>query len=104
MIRLLPIAALAATSFAAPAFAQADNQAVLVSRADLDLTQKRDVARLDARIARAADAACGAPSPTDLSATNAHPRCVRDAIASVRLQRDSIIAQSTPPTSVIAAR
>lgn len=95
MTRLLLIAALAASSSAAPALAQADNRAVVVNRADLDLTRSSDVARLDARIARAAYTACGAPSPTDLVARNEHPRCVQEAVAAARIQRDGIISRST---------
>lgn len=92
MPRFLPIVAMATTCLCVPANGEAVTRSIVVSHTDLDLARGRDIARLDARIARAAGEACGTPSPTDLSATNAQPRCVRGAIAAVRARRDQVVA------------
>jgi UrcA family protein len=91
MYPILLIAAVAASASALPARAQR-TYTVAVDRADLDLTRARDVARLDRRIARAAETACGAPSPYDLAGTNDQPRCTRAAIAATAITRDLAIA------------
>jgi UrcA family protein len=88
------IAALAASCPLAPAVGQELSTSIVVDGRDLDLKKPRHVARLDARIARAASEACGNPSVADLVGLNAHRRCTLDAIASVRTQRDGAVLGS----------
>ena len=99
MPRFPLIVAMATNCLCVPADGETVTRSVVVRHADLDLAQARDIARLDARIARAADEACGSPSPTDLSATNAQPRCVRGAIAVVRARRDQAVAVARQPSA-----
>lgn len=94
MRRLSLIVACATLWLPVPAVGDTITSAIPVRHADLDLARARDLAALDKRIARAAEEACGTPSPSDLVATNAQPRCMRSAIAGARAQRDQAVAKA----------
>ncbi|MBB3348350.1 UrcA family protein [Sphingomonas sp. BK069] len=86
------VAALAANGLVAPVLAQDAPAAIAVSYQDLDLARAGDVSKLDLRIARAADTACGRVSSIDLAGIVDKPRCRHDAIVSARLLRDRAVA------------
>lgn len=77
-----------------PALAQSTDSRVTVSHTDLDLTNSRDIARLDLRIAHAAKKACGSPSSIDLEGINELPRCWHKAVAEAGSQRDQLLGQA----------
>lgn len=93
------IAAFAATWLVAPASAQlattvSEPVQVVVHAADLNLASAEDVTRLDRRIWRAATAACGPVSTLDLVGRNVAERCVVNTAATMRPQRDRLVAQA----------
>ena len=106
MKKILTLAALSATLFVAPAFAQPTQPAAIshaVGYADLDLDDAEDVAKLDRRIAIAARAACGTPSATDLEGKNKLRHCRAMARESASLQRSRLIASAGAASSTTLA-
>lgn len=97
MSRHLMIAAVAASCLVTSAQAGTCQHAVAVRHADLNLRTPKGVARLDRRIWRAADEACGAVSTTDLVGMNRRSRCVVAAVAAAGPQRDAVLALSPAP-------
>lgn len=97
--------ALAAAALAAPLAAQpaAAPVRVVVATADLDLATTAGQSRLDRRIARAAEAACGATSAVDLVGQNRARNCRIAAVRSATPQRDAALAQA-PLALASAAR
>jgi len=99
----LLLALAAAATLTAPAIAQpaAAPVSVVVSLADLDLSGAAGHRRLDRRIARAAQAACGPASTVDLVGQRRVRDCRITAAASVTPQRDAALAQA--PIAVASA-
>jgi UrcA family protein len=93
MIRNLMIAALAANCFVVPAAAQVRPAIATIKLADLDLSRRRDVRRLDLRIARAAADLCRPESALDPVGGIAGGRCTRETIDAAKIQRDRIVAK-----------
>jgi UrcA family protein len=90
---LLPLAALAATLTAAPAFAQPPASATIVVRtADLDLHSATGRTALDRRIRAAIDIACGDASDADVHGKNAALRCRAATRAQAEAQRTQAVA------------
>ena len=93
MNKMVVIAAALAVAGVVPAPAAAQ-VTVRVAHADLRLDSGRDVARLDRRIGRAAETACGSTSDLDLHGRNEVARCRLDARAAVAQQRDRLVERA----------
>ena len=85
------LAAFAAASLATSAQPQSP-QRIVVSHADLDLTNRAGILKLDRRILIAVKAACGPTSDADPSGQNEARRCRKQAAAQVKPQRQRLIA------------
>lgn len=79
------LAALAAGPVDAPASGQDAAQSIVVRSADLDLASARDRARLERRIARAAEAVCRPESTVSPELVSEARRCVRETVAASRV-------------------
>jgi UrcA family protein len=108
-----PLAALALTFLAAPAFAgdaAVEQRSLKIDYRDLDLTKESGVAALNRRIAHAADAVCGPVEVRDLTALDRFHACRAAAIgaatsdlqAAIESARRSLYAANS--TSAPAAR
>jgi UrcA family protein len=86
-------AAIAASALvtAGPAFAQSEPSAT-VRFDDLNLTDARDVSRLDARVHRAADQICGHPDIRDLTGMREAQNCRTIALHSAEPQMQVALA------------
>jgi UrcA family protein len=86
-------AVIAASLFAAPAFAQADAQTrIVISPAGLDLTTAEGRAALDLRVVHAARIACGTPSPADAQGHSKAQACVAELRVAAAAQTETMIA------------
>lgn len=97
---LITLAALAAGTFVAPAFAQDAELGAspqVVSYADLDLGTARGVRTLDRRIDRAVRQACGWASDFDLAGQNDLRRCRKETIAQIAARRSLAIDGARQP-------
>ena len=106
MKKMLTLAAFAAALLVAPASAQpgsTPSPTQTVSYADLDLSRSSDVERLDRRIARAAQAACGPVSSSDPRGKIEARRCRAQAQQAAALQRDRAIASAEQAPSTVLA-
>jgi UrcA family protein len=104
MKTLLPLALLAASFTAAPAFAQPPVAATIVVRtADLDLRSAAGIAALDRRILSAVDTACGDASDADVHGRNVVLRCRADMLTAVANRRAAAIALVRPGASTTLA-
>ncbi len=100
--RFAPFAFLAAVgitflqtaAFAAPVAAQGAQRTVLVSVKDLNLANPADVTRLDARIARAAKAACEPGDWRNLKELTMRPSCESSAIAAATPKKEKLVAMA----------
>jgi UrcA family protein len=88
------IAALIACLLFVPMNALAEDNVIVVRSADLALNEPRDVVRLDRRVARAAEEACGPISSSDLVGMNRRGRCTRASVAAALPQRDRVVARA----------
>ena len=108
MHRYLIVAAVAAAAFATPVSAQTppETQRIVVDHADLDLTSRAGIARLDRRILTAIQAACGPTSDADPAGQNRARSCRKTAAAQVKAQRDLALAAARldSPTLLAANR
>ncbi|HEX8213903.1 MAG TPA: UrcA family protein [Allosphingosinicella sp.] len=106
MKRTLMLAALAAASSITPALAQdaAGDSVQVVSFADLDLSRKADVRKLDRRIALAVSEVCGAGSNADPAGKNDIRRCRAELTAHLTAERERAIASKARPDILVAAR
>ncbi|TRW18184.1 UrcA family protein [Glacieibacterium frigidum] len=95
----LLLALAAVVSLGAPAIAQPVS--IVVGTADLNLASATGQTRLDRRIARAAEAACGAASTIDLVGQKRVRDCRVAAVASAAPQRDAVLALA--PVAVASA-
>jgi len=75
----------------------------IVSTADLDLTDARDVRTLDRRLSIAIVEACGEASTVDLAGINAVRACRVDARAKVNATRDRLVELASRGSDVILA-
>ena len=97
--RFAPFAFLAAVgitflqtaAFAAPV---ATHRTVLVSVTDLNLANPADITRLDARIARAAKAACQPADWRNLKELSVRPSCESTAIAAAAPKKEQLVAMA----------
>lgn len=96
------IALLASLTLAAAA-AAAEPVVVPVATADLDLTRPSDVARLDARLRRAAERSCGSPHKS-LSLELSRTHCVAAALVAARRDAATAIAAARTASPVMASR
>jgi len=108
MKRTFTLAAIAAAAAASlsPALAQetpADRTHV-VSFADLDLSRKADVRRLDRRIALAVEDVCGSASSADPAGRNDVRRCRVETTARLTSERERAISSRGRPDILVAAR
>ena len=87
------IAAIAALLACAPIAAQSTATRT-VTAADLRLDRPGDLARLDLRIARAAQKLCGPAPDWDLVRKAEAKRCRADALSAARTQRDRLVAEA----------
>lgn len=94
-------AAFAAAMLSAPVFAQ-QQWTERVQHSDLRLDRSVDVKKLDRRIWRAAQVACGSAPDYDVSGKNKVRRCHARTVASVADQRDQAIAAAQ--ATALAAR
>lgn len=96
MKKLLILAALTATSFGQPAFAQTApaNATVVVQHSDLDLGTAAGAKTLQHRIWRAVVAVCGTTSDFDLAGKNDIQNCRRDTLRVGTAQADLAIASA----------
>jgi UrcA family protein len=103
---ILAAVAAAATALATPALAQSPQgtQRIVVSHADLDLSSRAGVARLDRRILTAIQTACGPTSDADLHGQNQARSCRKAAAAQVKAQRDLVLAAMRPAPTMLAIR
>lgn len=91
-------AALAVALLVAPAAAQdraPPTRSQTVSRADLNLRDARDVARLDLRIVRAARGLCGEASALNMAGRRKARQCADAAVARVANARSAAIGGAT---------
>jgi UrcA family protein len=107
MIFLHALLAAAATCAAIPAPAQHPGSPLqyMVTHADLDLSTRRGIRRLDQRIRSAVRLACGPLSDVDPAGRNRIRACRRALMAEAHLQRDQAIAARSGESKVdIATR
>ncbi|MCW6529742.1 UrcA family protein [Sphingomonas sp. MMSM20] len=104
MKTILSLAALAAAVVGAPAFAQSDAPlpSVSVRHADLDLSNPRDVKRLDYRIVHAVTGVCGTASSADPEGQTNVQRCRVETLAAANTQRAALLA-AVPSRAVLAS-
>jgi UrcA family protein len=105
-MRPFPIlAAIAAAAPATPALAQAPTgpNRIVVSHADLDLSSRAGIARLDRRILTAIQQACGPTSDADPAGQNRARSCRKAAAAEVKAQREMILAARRAAPTLLAA-
>ena len=104
MKTILSLAALAAAAVGAPAVAQtaAPLPSVSVRHADLDLSNPRDVKRLDYRIVHAVTGVCGDASSAYPSGQNDVQRCRVETLAAANAQRSALLA-AVPSQNVLAS-
>lgn len=98
LLSLAAVATLAAPAVARPA---APPVRIVVSTGGLDLASAAGQDRLDRRIARAADTACGTASSVDLVGQRRVRVCRSEAVRAALPQRDAALAQA--PLAVAAA-
>lgn len=106
MKTLLTLAAFAALCPLAPVTAQSANPDTLtrsVRVADLNLADPAHVARLDARIGRAARAMCRVEFSSDLIARRKMRECVEKVLADSSVQRDRAVAGYRPAAVIRTA-
>jgi UrcA family protein len=97
-------AVIAASLFAAPAFAQTSEQTrIVISPAGLDLTTAQGRAALDLRVLHAARAACGTPSSADALGRGKAEVCVQDLRLAAAAQRDTMIAAAERQARTVLA-
>jgi UrcA family protein len=97
-------AATACLAFAAPAAAQ-DSVSRTVRYDDLQLDTDEGAAALSRRIERAGRRVCGEPADRSLREVSAVETCRRQAVQSVALMRDDVLAQArSAPLQTAAGR
>lgn len=99
-------AAVFAMFAAAPAASQdSDTMSVTVAMSDLDLTKAADLARLDARINRAANTVCGSSNVRGVVAHSSFNICKATAMQSARTRTERAVSLANTATpNVLASR
>ena len=93
-------AALSATVTGTAMAAGSDAGIAIVSTADLDLNNARDLRTLDRRLTNAIVDACGEASNVDLAGRNAVRACRIDARAKVDVERDRLVQLAARATAI----
>ncbi|MES2058172.1 MAG: UrcA family protein [Pseudomonadota bacterium] len=100
MKTFITLAALAAATLVAPAFAQDTELGAgpqVVTYTDLDLTTAHGVRTLDRRIELAARQACGWASDIDIAGQNDMRRCRKQTVAEIAARRSQAIDNARQP-------
>lgn len=93
------------TTAPAAAASDRDTMSVTVAMSDLDLGKASDLARLDARINRAANVVCGSGDVRGTQARNSFTNCKTAAMRAARTQTERAVASATGAApKVLASR
>jgi len=98
MTKFLHLGLLASALLATPVLAEAPltgQNRTIVRTADLDLASANGQRRLDRRLVRAVNQACGIASDADLAGSNAVRRCREVTHAGIALERNRLVEMAS---------